>query len=156
MSLKLFKILSLAAVACCFMSCSEEPSHNQSALSLNANDEKETVLVPGYEIEWYNESTSELKFRNISDNFTDYFGEVTFSLDGKPLFVATAIVADINSQVFPSAVIYRDSEGKYYLNDCYPMIEAVMTMPEVQKNREARAAGMESFRKQLKLEKRLK
>lgn len=126
MSGRIYRTAFIAVISCMFMACSDEPDSSRSSLSIVADDGRGAVLMPGYEIKWYDEASSELKFRNIPDDFAEYHGEVTFVIDGKSLFDAFAIVSDIDSRIYTSAVIYRDHNGKYYLNDCYPMIESVM------------------------------
>lgn len=153
---RIYRTAFIAVISCMFMACSDEPDSSRSSLSIIADDGQGAVLVPGYEIEWYDEASSELKFRNVPDKFAEYHGEVTFVIDGKSLFNAFAIVSGNDSRIYTSAVIYRDHNGKYYLNDCYPMIESVMYSSEVLENRKSRAAAMEAFRNQLEIENRLK
>ena len=139
MKSRLFSLVSFCLAAVLFMGCSDEPSTSVSSLSITAKGDGSAVLLSGTEIVWYNEATSELKLKNAPEEFTGY-----------------GIVEDVRSEFFTSLVVYRDSKGRYFLNDCYPMSEAVASSPDVQAAREARAASWATFLCQLKAEKRLK
>lgn len=156
MKSRLFSLVSFCLAAVLFMGCSDEPSTSVSSLSITAKGDGSAVLLSGTEIVWYNEATSELKLKNAPEEFTGYWGEISFMLDGENLFDAYGIVEDVRSELFTSLVVYRDSKGRYFLNDCYPMSEAVASSPDVQAAREARAASWATFLCQLKAEKRLK
>ena len=88
----------------------------------------QNVLFTEKDIEWFNASTREIKFRDSDIPIykrLEPFHEIKFYLGDNALFVVSSFVADWDSRIFTDLVLHYDlisdpNQGHYYLHDCYP------------------------------------
>ena len=129
-------IVSVLICGICFLavsSCSKESNANNSTLNIKAvgflgepstrssfaegGAKIDTLLFKGDNIEWYNETTSEIKFKNNPDvnYFWNVYGglvSIIVCLDEVELFTLDAISAH-SSVSLNHPVLIRDPEGLY-------------------------------------------
>ena len=87
------------------------------------------VLFTEDDIEWFNVTTREIKFRDIDEPLyrrLEPYREIKFYLGNDALFVVSSFVCDFHSMVFTDLVLHYDvitdpGHGHYYLHDCYPL-----------------------------------
>ena len=87
------------------------------------------VLFNEDDIEWFNVTTREIKFREMEEPLykrLEPFHEIYFYLGYDALFVVSSFVCDFHSMVFTDLVLHYDvitdpGHGHYYLHDCYPL-----------------------------------
>ena len=122
----------------------------------------QNVLFTENDIEWFNASTREIKFRDSHIPIykrLEPFHEIKFYLGDNALFVVSSFVADWDSRIFTDLVLHYDvisdpNQSHYYLQDCYPLQFA--ETDEVKANREKNAAQWETFTKYLDSKGKLK
>ena len=89
----------------------------------------EQLLFTEHDIEWYDATTREIKFREMQKPLYQRlqpFHEIKFYLGNNVIFVVSSFVGDWDSRVFTDLVLHYDvisdpSHGHYYLHDCYPI-----------------------------------
>ena len=87
------------------------------------------VLFNEDDIEWFNVTTREIKFRDMDEPLykrLEPYREIKFYLGNDALFVVSSFVCDFHSMVFTDLVLHYDvitdpGPGHYYLHDCYPL-----------------------------------
>jgi hypothetical protein len=87
------------------------------------------VLFNEDDIEWFNVTTREIKFRDMDEPLykrLEPYREIKFYLGNDALFVVSSFVCDFHSMVFTDLVLHYDvitdpGHGHYYLHDCYPL-----------------------------------
>ncbi len=125
----------------------------------------EKVLFTDDDIEWFDASTRELRFRDTVEPLRDripLLAGIDFYMGGEHLFSGGAThVSLICSQMFDDLVLCcgkMDGEaiddGHYYLYDCYP--PQFIDDERVQANRKFRAPQWETFLKYLESKGKLK
>ncbi len=90
--------------------------------------EDSNVLFTENDIEWFNVTTREIKFREMQEplyKLLQPFHEIKFYLGNNVIFVVSSFVGDWDSRVFTDLVLHYDvisdpNQGHYYLHDCYP------------------------------------
>ncbi len=90
--------------------------------------EDSDVLFTENDIEWFNVTTREIKFREMQEQLyprLQPFHEIKFYLGNNVIFVVSSFVGDWDSRVFTDLVLHYDvisdpNQGHYYLHDCYP------------------------------------
>lgn len=90
--------------------------------------EDSNVLFTENDIEWFNVTTREIKFREMQEQLyprLQPFHEIKFYLGNNVIFVVSSFVGDWDSRVFTDLVLHYDvisdpDQGHYYLHDCYP------------------------------------
>lgn len=111
------------------------------------------------DIEWFNVSTREIRFKETDEQpfkklMENYHKEnLEFHLGENVLFEVSRFVADIDSHVFFDLVLHYSTIGedegtpRYYLHDCYPLqfINDERTQANIKKN----AVQWEAFIKYL-------
>ena len=100
----------------------------------STENNRDSLVFSGDNIEWFNPKTREIKFKGIEPNTTIFpvYSKIEFRNDGTRLFTVSSFVTGTYSQIFYDLVIYYDSEQrKYYLEDCYPDIYDVRNHEEV-------------------------
>ena len=91
--------------------------------------EDSNVLFTENDIEWFNVTTREIKFREMQEQLyprLQPFHEIKFYLGNNVIFVVSSFVGDWDSRVFTDLVLHYDvisdpNQGHYYLHDCYPI-----------------------------------
>ena len=109
------------------------------------------VLFNEDDIEWFNVTTREIKFREMEEPLYKCFKpfhEIYFYLGYDVLFEVSSFVSDWDSRVFTDLVLHYDvitdpNQGHYYLHDCYPL--QFIDTEEVKANREKNAKQWEMF-----------
>ena len=109
------------------------------------------VLFTEDDIEWFNVTTREIKFRDIDEPLyrrLEPYREIKFCLGDADLFVASSFVSDFHSMIFTDLVLHYDvitdpNNGHYYLHDCYP--SQFIDTDEVKANIKKRAGQWELF-----------
>jgi hypothetical protein len=102
--------------------CGISPSETRTA------GDAQNMLFTEKDIEWFNASTREIKFRDSDIPIykrLEPFHEIKFYLGDNALFVVSSFVADWDSRIFTDLVLHYDlisdpNQGHYYLHDCYP------------------------------------
>lgn len=121
------------------------------------------VVFTEDDIEWFNVSTRELKFKDLDEPLYKKFqllSGVEFRLGDAALFSGGTLVGLVNSQVFTDLVLCcgtiegNDVVDGYYLYDCYPA--QYENDEQVVANREKRAEQWAAFTKYLKSKGKLK
>ena len=87
------------------------------------------VLFNEDDIEWFNVTTREIKFRDMDEPLykrLEPYREIKFYLGNDALFVVSSFVTDWDSRVYTDLVLHYDvitdpGHGHYYLHDCYPL-----------------------------------
>ena len=87
------------------------------------------VLFSEDDIEWFNVTTREIKFRDMDEPLykrLEPYREIKFYLGDNALFVVSSFVSDLHSMIFTDLVLHYDvitdpGHGHYYLHDCYPL-----------------------------------
>lgn len=113
----------------------------------NAQD----VLFTEDDIEWFNVTTREIKFRDMDQPLyrrLEPYREIKFCLGESTLFVVSSFVSDLHSMIFTDLVLHYDvlsapGQGHYYLHDCYPL--QFIDTNEVKANIKKRASQWELF-----------
>ncbi|MBP1616897.1 MAG: hypothetical protein H6Q14_724 [Bacteroidetes bacterium] len=121
----------------------------------------DTLILEGNEIQWYNESTKEVRF---TDNYTTAqsisfanYTNVRFYIGSNYLFSSLMFATGINSQTSSNLVFYYSStENRFYLKDGYPDV-SVLSSPQAEQqlrdeNRKMIADEWALLVNQLKLE----
>ena len=109
------------------------------------------VLFNEDDIEWFNVTTREIKFREMEEPLykrLEPFHEIYFYLGYDALFVVSSFVADWDSRVYTDLVLHYDvitdpGHGHYYLHDCYP--SQFIDTDEVKANIKKNAGQWELF-----------
>lgn len=91
-------------------------------------DYAKEILFTEDDIEWFNLTTREIKFRDMEEPLykrLEPFREIKFYLGDTGLFVVSSFVGDWDSRTFTNLVLHYDlitdpNQGHYYLHDCYP------------------------------------
>ena len=99
-----------------------------SSSEIRTSGDAQNVLFTENDIEWFNASTREIKFRDSDIPIykrLEPFHEIKFYLGDNALFVVSSFVADWDSRIFTDLVLHYDlisdpNQGHYYLHDCYP------------------------------------
>ena len=136
--------------------CGFSPSETRTA------GDAQNTLFTEKDIEWFNASTREIKFRDSDIPIykrLEPFHEIKFYLGDDALFVVSSFVGDWDSRIFTNLVLHYDvisdpNQSHYYLQDCYPLQFA--ETDEVKANREKNAAHWETFTKYLESKGKLK
>lgn len=127
-----------------------------SELGTRSISDVQNVLFTEDDIEWFNITTREIKFRDTMEPLREripLLTDVNFYLGGVHLFDSGAtLVGLICSQVFDDLVLCCGKidgevidDGRYYLYDCYPQIPAFINDECVQANIKKRAPQWELF-----------
>lgn len=115
-----------------------------------------SVVFTGNDISWFNPDTREIKFRKSFNPYNlKVYQNLHFYLDGKQLFTVNSYVMPIHSFAVNDLVLYIESNGRYYLRDCYPA-SIMESDPTVSENKEKRAVAWDKFINQLKNERKIK
>ena len=109
------------------------------------------VLFNEDDIEWFNVTTREIKFRDMDEPLykrLEPYREIKFYLGNDALFVVSSFVCDFHSMVFTDLVLHYDvitdpGHGHYYLHDCYPL--QFIDTDEVKANIKKNAGQWELF-----------
>ena len=109
------------------------------------------VLFNEDDIEWFNVTTREIKFRDMDEPLyrrLEPYREIKFYLGDNVLFVVSSFVCDFHSMVFTDLVLHYDvitdpGHGHYYLHDCYP--SQFIDTDEVKANIKKNAGQWELF-----------
>lgn len=110
------------------------------------------VVFTEDDIEWFNVSTRELKFKNLDESLYKKFqllSGVEFRLGDNNLFSGSTLVGLVNSQIFLDLVLCcgtidgNEVVDGYYLYDCYPA--QYENDERVVANREKRATQWKTF-----------
>jgi hypothetical protein len=93
-----------------------------SRLESSNIEEMDTVLLfTGENVEWYNGTTGEIKFKNISEDDLVTCFAITVCLNDEPLLFPFRFVSDVMSYVINSPVlIYEVTTHRYYIASGYP------------------------------------
>ena len=117
------------------------------------SDAQDVLFTEG-DIEWFNITTREIKFREMDEPLykrMQPFHEIEFHLGDNALFVVSSFVGLWDSRVFNNLVLcygniekdVPELDGNYYLYDCYPL--QFVDTDEVKANREKNAEQWELF-----------
>ena len=109
------------------------------------------VLFTEDDIEWFNITTREIKFRDMDVPLYERlqpYHEIKFYLGDEVLFVVSSFVGDWDSRTFTNLVLNYDvitdpNQGHYYLHDCYPL--QFIDTDEVKANIKKNAGQWELF-----------
>ena len=115
------------------------------------SDSYEQLLFTDRDIEWFNITTREIKFRDMDVPLykrLQPYHEIKFYLGDEVLFVVSSFVGDWDSRVFTDLVLHYDeisdlNKGHYYLQDCYPL--QFIDTDEVKANIKKNAGQWELF-----------
>lgn len=112
---------------------------------------KDSTAYVSNDFVWYNATTKELKFANppTLQRFQSY-GQVKFYLRNDSLFTAK-VVTDAVSSIANDLVLYMKTDGKFYLEDGYPLNLGDATLRT--QNKDKRAAAWSKFIIQMKKDK---
>ena len=113
--------------------------------------EAQNVLFTENDIEWFNVTTREIKFKDMEEPLYKRlvpFLEIKFYLGDNDLFIVSSFVGDWDSRVFTDLVLHYDeitdpNQGHYYLQDCYPL--QFIDTDEVKANIKKNAGQWELF-----------
>ena len=146
--------LTLAIVTSLFCSCSTTDTISDSVLYLKVTSTlsgKDSTAYVSNDFVWYNATTKELKFANppTLQRFQSY-GQVKFYLRNDSLFTAK-VVTDAVSSIANDLVLYMRTDGKFYLEDGYPLNLGDATLRT--QNKDKRAAAWSKFIIQMKKDK---
>lgn len=146
--------LTLAIVTSLFCSCSTTDTISDSVLYLKVTSTlsgKDSTAYVSNDFVWYNATTKELKFANppTLQRFQSY-GQVKFYLGNDSLFTAK-VVTDAVSSIANDLVLYMKTDGKFYLEDGYPLNLGDATLRT--QNKDKRAAAWSKFIIQMKKDK---
>ena len=114
-------------------------------------DSYEQLVFTEQDIEWFNTTTREIKFRDMHKQpyeFLEPFHQIKFYLGGNTLFEVSSFVGDWDSRTYTDLVLHYDvitdpHQGRYYLHDCYPL--QFIDTDEVKANINKRAPQWETF-----------
>ncbi len=89
----------------------------------------EQLLFTEKDIEWFNATTREIKFRDMDKppyEMLEPFHEIKFYLGDNVLFTVSSFVGDWDSRTYTNLILHYDvitdpDQGHYYLHDCYPL-----------------------------------
>lgn len=121
----------------------------------------EQVIFTGDDIQWFNASTKEIRFKNNISQKVIIEGVISrsirFYIDEEYLFSSMIYVSDLNSQIYDSFVFYYSQiENRFYLKDGYPDVSVLQNSAEHQDKRNENMAKIKAewdkFINQLKLE----
>ena len=115
------------------------------------SDSYEQLLFTDRDIEWFNITTREIKFRDMDVPLFERlqpYHEIKFYLGDEVLFVVSSFVGDWDSRTFTDLVLHYDvisdsKQGHYYLQDCYPL--QFINTDEVKANIKKNAGQWELF-----------
>ena len=97
--------------------------------SMATGDVEGPVIFTGNDIEWFNETTREIRFKNnvsMKAAFSNVQA-IKFFIDGEYLFSSVVYVISLSSQIINSLVLYYNvMENKYYLLDGYPPDSSIL------------------------------
>lgn len=146
--------LTLAIVTSLFCSCSTTDTISDSVLYLKVTSTlsgKDSTAYVSNDLVWYNATTKELKFV-IPPKFQKFqsYSQMKFYLGSDSLFTAT-IVTDVASFIVDDLVLYMKTDGKFYLEDGYPLNLGDATLRA--QNKEKRAVAWSKFIIQMKKDK---
>lgn len=146
--------LTLAIVTSLFCSCSTTDTISDSVLYLKVTSTlsgKDSTAYVSNDFVWYNATTKELKFANppTLQRYQSY-GQVKFYLGNDSLFTAK-VVTDAVSSIANDLVLYMKTDGKFYLEDGYPLNLGDATLRT--QNKDKRAAAWSKFIIQMKKDK---
>ena len=146
--------LALAITASLLFSCSTTDPVNDTVLYLKVRStlsEKDSTAYVSNDFVWYNATTKELKFVNPPTlQKLQSYRQVKFYVGNDSLFTAT-IVTDVASFVVDDLVLYMKTDGKFYLEDGYPVTVGDATLRA--QNKDKRAAAWSKFIIQMKKDK---
>ena len=116
-----------------------------------AASDAQDVLFTEDDIEWFNVTTREIKFKDMDEPLykrMQPFHEIEFHLGDNALFVVSNFVGDWDSRTFTNLVLHYDvitdpNQGHYYLHDCYPL--QFIDTDEVKTNNKKNAGQWELF-----------
>ncbi len=142
----------------------DDPSASALVFKLVPNTTEnglDTLTLKGNNIQWYNESTKEVRFTDNyaiaqSISFANY-KSVKFYIRSNYLFSSLMFATGINSQTSSSLVFYYSAtENRFYLKDGYPDV-SVLSDPQAEQqlrdeNTKKIADQWALFINQLKLE----
>ena len=121
-------MMAIAIASTTLTACSLDGNEPEKPIVIIDPVEKATLLFTEKDIEWFNASTREIKFRDSDIPIykrLEPFHEIKFYLGDNALFVVSSFVADWDSRIFTDLVLHYDlisdpNQGHYYLHDCYP------------------------------------
>lgn len=127
--------------------------------------DKPNVLFTEDDIEWFNITTREIKFKNMDEPLykrMQPYHEIEFHLGNEALFVVSSFVGLWDSREFNNLVLcygniekdVPEMDGSYYLCDCYPPQNIEKDV--VKANQIKNASQWEVFTKYLKAKGKLK
>ncbi len=111
----------------------------------------EQLLFTEKDIEWFNTTTREIKFRDMDKppyKILEPFHEIKFYLGDNVLFTVSSFVGDWDSRTYTNLILHYDvitdpDQGHYYLHDCYPLY--LIETDEVKANIKKNAGQWELF-----------
>ena len=157
-------IASMTATACSldsnesekpFVTCPESGAtlyaYGINEPETRSNGDAQDVLFTEGDIEWFNVTTREIKFRDMDEPLykrLEPYREIKFYLNDNELFVVSSFVGDWDSRTFTDLVLHYDvitdpHQGHYYLHDCYPL--QFIDTDEVKANIKKRTGQWELF-----------
>ena len=146
--------LALAIAATLLFSCSTTETVNDSVLYLKVRSTlsgKDSTAYVSNDFVWYNSTTKELKFVNPPTlQKLQSYGQMKFYVGSDSLFTAK-IVTDAVSAIVNDLVLYMKTDGKFYLEDGYPLNLGDATLRA--QNKDKRAAAWSKFIIQMKKDK---
>ena len=147
-----------------FTTCPEPPTTlyacGVSETETRSAHEAGTVLFTEDDIEWFDATTREIKFREMDEPLykrLEPFRKIVFFLGDRPtadymagsaLFIVSSFVTDWDSRIYTGLVLHYDvisdlGRGHYYLQNCYP--ENFINLEEVKANIQKNAGQWELF-----------
>lgn len=146
--------LALAITASLLFSCSTTDTISDTVLYLKVRSilsEKDSTAYVSNDFVWYNATTKELKFVSPPTlQKLQSYRQVKFYVGNDSLFTAK-IVTDAVSAIVDDLVLYMKTDGKFYLEDGYPLNLGDATLRA--QNKEKRAAAWSKFIIQMKKDK---
>ena len=125
----------------------------------------QNVLFTEDDIEWFNVTTREIKFKNFAEPLYKRmmpFQEIEFRLGDNSLFIVSSFVGLWDSRIFDNLVLCYgnmesaepETDGSYFLYDCYPL--QFINDERVQANIKKNATQWDTFTKYLESKGKLK
>ncbi|MDE6003007.1 MAG: hypothetical protein K2G76_05880 [Prevotella sp.] len=115
---------------------------------------KDVIVFTDLDIVSFNPATKEIKFKESAQiNNIPIYSEIVIKHYAETLFTITAYINSVVSRAYDDLVLFRDVDGKYYLNDNYP---DYWKPEETKKNADKRSDGWNKFLKILKDQGRIK
>ena len=146
--------LALAITASLLFSCSTTDTISDTVLYLKVRStlsEKDSTAYVSNDFVWYNATTKELKFVNPPTlQKLQSYRQVKFYVGNDSLFTAK-VVTDAVSAIVDDLVLYMKTDGKFYLEDGYPLNLGDATLRA--QNKDKRAAAWSKFIIQMKKDK---